>query len=107
MAVNDYHFITHWHIEASVKEIAEVLADATGLARWWPSVYLDVQQIQPGDEHGVGKVISLYTKGWLPYTLRWQFVVTEVTSTGFKLEATGDFNGTGNPSGRLTVRPLV
>jgi hypothetical protein len=41
-------------------------------------------------------VIDLYTKGWLPYTLRWQFRVTESRYPyGFTLEAWGDFNGRG------------
>jgi hypothetical protein len=38
MAVNEYHFITHWHIKGTIKEIAEVLGQATDLVRWWPSV---------------------------------------------------------------------
>jgi hypothetical protein len=39
---------------------------------------------------------SLYTKGWLPYTLRWQFRVTEAQKPlGFSLEASGDFQGRG------------
>ena len=49
-----------------------------------------------GDERGIGKVIDLYTKGWLPYTLRWQFRVTESNYPyGSTLQATGDFNGRG------------
>ena len=77
MASNDYHFITVWRIPATPDEITEVLADAPALARWWPSVYLTVTEVSPGDERGVGKVVDLYTKGFLPYTLRWRFTVTE------------------------------
>ncbi|HEX9370245.1 MAG TPA: SRPBCC family protein [Roseiflexaceae bacterium] len=95
MASADYHFITHWRIPGTVEEIAQIIADAPGLVRWWPSVYLEVQELEPGDERGLGKVIDLYTKGWLPYTLRWQFRVTEVTPTGFTLQAWGDFVGRG------------
>ena len=59
-------------------------------------MYLDVQVLEPGDKQGIGRVVSLYTKGWLPYTLRWQFRVTDVSyPTGFALEAWGDFNGRG------------
>jgi hypothetical protein len=44
----------------------------------------------------VGKVVRLFTKGWLPYTLRWQFLVVESTPpNGFTLEAWGDFVGRG------------
>jgi hypothetical protein len=95
MAANDYHFITHWRVEGTVKEVYDLLGDAVGLARWWPSVYLDVREVEPGDENGVGRVIDLYTKGWLPYTLRWQFRVTEVKPDGFSLAAWGDFDGRG------------
>lgn len=96
MASNEYHYITHWHIKGTVEEVAEVLRQATELPRWWPSVYLDVQELEAGDQNGVGRVIRLYTKGWLPYTLRWSFRVTESRYPyGFTLEAWGDFVGRG------------
>jgi hypothetical protein len=96
MASNEYHFTTHWQVQATAQEVYEILANAPDLTRWWPSVYLDVQEVQPGNSQGVGKVISLYTKGWLPYTLRWQFRVTEANPPyGFSLEAWGDFVGRG------------
>jgi hypothetical protein len=67
------------------------------LPRWWPSVYLDVRELAPGDpQTHVGRVIELYTKGWLPYTLRWRFTVSESRGVqGFSLVAEGDFVGTG------------
>lgn len=96
MTSNDYHFITHWRVQGSIEEIMQILGDGPGLVRWWPSVYLDVKQLEPGDKNGVGKVISLYTKGWLPYTLRWQFRITESNYPyGFTLKAWGDFIGRG------------
>lgn len=96
MASNDYHFITHWRVEGTLEEVSDILGDPLSLARWWPSVYLDVHVLEPGDERGVGRRVALYTKGWLPYTLRWQFVVTDVRYPhGFSLEATGDFIGRG------------
>jgi hypothetical protein len=93
----EYHFVTNWSITGTAPEVAEVLGDPIGLARWWPSVYLDVREIEPGDpDTHVGRVIDLYTKGWLPYTLRWRFKVTESRGAdGFTLVATGDFVGTG------------
>ena len=93
---NDYHFITVWDVPATREEVAAILGDAEGLARWWPSVYLDVRVHEPGAPDGVGKVVDLYTKGFLPYTLRWSFTVTEVKGVeGFSLEARGDFVGRG------------
>ncbi len=95
-ASNDYHFVTTWTVPATREEIVAVLGDAAALPRWWPSVYLDVRVLAPGDERGVGRRVELYTKGWLPYTLRWRFEVTESDPpAGFAIEATGDFVGRG------------
>ena len=93
----EYVFVTHWRLQATAEEVFDVLADPFGLARWWPSVYLEVKELQaPDPGTGKGRVVGLYTKGWLPYTLRWNFTVTESTPpTGFKLVAHGDFEGTG------------
>lgn len=91
-----YHFLTRWRIPGDIHEVADILGDAEGFTRWWPSVYLDIVVHEPGDERGVGKVIELYTKGWLPYTLRWSCRVTrENKPYGFAIEAWGDFVGTG------------
>jgi hypothetical protein len=96
MSANEYHFVTHWRVSGTVEEVADILADAPDLPRWWPAVYLDVQETKPGDEAGIGKEVSLYTKGWLPYTLCWQFRVTESNYPhSFVLEAWGDFVGRG------------
>ncbi|MEA2611703.1 MAG: hypothetical protein QOI37_1551 [Chloroflexota bacterium] len=104
MASNEYHFVSVWHIPATPEEISDVLGDAPALARWWPSVYLAVEQVEPGDERGVGKVVDLWTKGFLPYTLRWRFTVTgSEPPTGFRIEASGDFVG----RGIWTLRPAT
>jgi hypothetical protein len=97
MSSNEYHFITRWRVQATVQEVGEIIASATDLPRWWPSVYLEVKELQPGDSKtGVGKVIDLYTKGWLPYTLRWRFQVVESEyGRSVTLEARGDFVGRG------------
>ncbi len=96
MAGNDYEFVTRWRVRGTREEVYDTLGGALDLVRWWPSVYLDVRELAPGDEDGIGKVISLYTKGWLPYTLRWQFQVTDAQRPqGFGLDASGDFDGRG------------
>lgn len=94
--MSDYHFITRWSLPATCEEIYQTLEDAEDLARWWPSVYLDVKIREKRQPGGVGKVVELYTKGWLPYTLRWQFRVTRTNfPNGYALEALGDFRGHG------------
>jgi hypothetical protein len=98
MPANSYDFITHWRVQGSCKEVFEILVDAPSLKRWWPSVYLDVKELERGDpETGVGRQIELFTKGWLPYTLRWSFTVTESQPPdGFSLIPRGDFTGRGD-----------
>ena len=96
MPSSDYYFISRWRVEGTCAEVADIIGDAESLPRWWPSVYLDVQVLEPGGEHGVGKLVSLWTKGWLPYTLRWQFRVTESQHPyGSTIQALGDFDGRG------------
>jgi hypothetical protein len=91
-----YHFITKWRIEATREEIYRTLEDVEELTRWWCSVYLDLNVLEKGQKGGIGKVVELYTKGFLPYTLRWKFKVTETNFPhGFALEAFGDFVGKG------------
>ena len=85
--LNDYHFVTRWRVRATVAEVIAILSDADDLPRWWPSVYLEV--------HKRGEVVELFTKGWLPYTLRWSFRVLETRPDGFVIEAFGDFAGRG------------
>ncbi len=97
MASNDYAFTTHWRVRSTCEEVSEVLGHAPDLVRWWPSVYLEIAEYEPGDAKGIGKHIALYTKGWLPYTLRWDFRVVESRSPhGFSLVAFGDFVGRGD-----------
>jgi len=47
MADAVYHFISNWKVKSSKEEVYDVLGDAEGLARWWPSVYLDVKYCNP------------------------------------------------------------
>jgi hypothetical protein len=92
----DYVFRTVWRVAGTVAEVRDVLADGPSLPRWWPAVYLAVEPLKDGDDSGCGSEIALFTKGWLPYTLRWTLRVVEpITDTGFALTATGDLDGTG------------
>src|SRR5262245_10128092 len=91
-----YHFVTRWRVDSTPEEAYEIIDNTPDLPRWWPAVYLEVVELEPGDSRGIGKVIGLYTKGWLPYTLRWQFLVVEkVPARRIVLEAWGHFVGRG------------
>jgi len=92
----EYEFRTVWRVAGTVDEVRDVLADGPSLPRWWPAVYLSVNTVCEGDESGLGGEIALFTKGWLPYMLRWTLRVTEpITTTGYALTASGDLIGNG------------
>lgn len=91
-----YHLVTTWRVRASLEEVAAILSEPERLPDWWPAVYLDAQETAPGDETGLDKEVALHTKGWLPYTLRWQFRVTAIEPPRrVVLEPMGDFTGRG------------
>jgi hypothetical protein len=96
MAAHDYHFVTRWRVEGTCGEVADVIGAPLDLPRWWPAVYLDVTEITPLDEWGLGGRVRLTTKGWLPYTLTWDFVVTESDYPNrLGIHVSGDFVGRG------------
>jgi len=94
--MNEYHFVTTWRVQGTTGEVADVLRNPLDLARWWPAVYLAVKELEPPDEQGLNQRVRLHTKGWLPYTLRWDLRVTSSRyPEHFAIEATGDFVGRG------------
>jgi len=93
---HEYAFVSRWRVDSTCGEVADILGDPTALTRWWPSVYLAVDELRPPDERGLGRRVRLLTRGWLPYTLQWEFeIVDSRYPFGFTLMATGDFDGRG------------
>ena len=93
---HSYYFITHWRIPGACGEVADILSDPLALPRWWPSVYLDVVELQPPDANGLNRRVRLRTKGFLPYTLGWNFTVVESRYPHrYAIVADGDFEGRG------------
>ncbi len=93
---NQYHFITCWRFAATPEEIYSLISHPEDFPRWWPSVYLRVDELAAGDERGVGRRVRLHTKGWLPYTLLWESCSVETDRPRrLMLKATGDFDGRG------------
>lgn len=96
MTAPEYRFVTHWSVVGTAREVSDVLGDVRELSRWWPAVYLAVEELEAGDERGVGRRVRLHTKGFLPYTLDWELRVVESRPPhGFTIEAKGDLAGRG------------
>ena len=96
MSANEYHFVTHWRVEATAQAVYDLISHPVDFPRWWPDVYLQVDETAPGDASGVDHCVRLHTKGWLPYTLRWESCCIEADPpTRLAFNATGDFDGRG------------
>jgi hypothetical protein len=92
MSANSYRFHTHWTVEGEVATVADLINRPELLTLWWPSVYLEIgkRQVNGRDEY------LLFTKGWLPYTLRWHFHQTKADLPHrLELVAGGDLQGYG------------
>jgi hypothetical protein len=96
MAERGFILSTEWLVEGSIEEVADILLEAERLPEWWPEVYLSARVIDPGGPDGLGRTVDLHTRGWLPYTLRWQARLVESRRPhGWMVEATGDLVGRG------------
>lgn len=96
MAGNVYALESEWQMTGCIQEVYDIISDADGLADWWPSGFLSVDVTKRGDDVGLGKELQVVTKGWLPYTIRWSQLVTEIDPpNGFTIEVRGDFDGRG------------
>jgi uncharacterized membrane protein len=96
MASTDYHFIDRWRVRGTVNEVADILGDGPEMARWWPSTYLSITPTSSGDERGIGATGAVHAKGWLPYTIRFNYRVTDVNYPyGYAIDAEGDLTGRG------------
>ncbi len=96
MPSNEYHFVSRWRVTGTADEVYTIIDDAESLPRWWPSVYLQIEEAPSAGFEGVGRTFRLLTKGWLPYQVRWSFRATEkVPSEKISLRAFGDLEGQG------------
>lgn len=107
MSSRDYRLVTSWRVYGTAEEIFRVLEAPAELPRWWPSVYLAVQELEPGGPDGVGREVALVTRGWLPYTLAWVLRVARADPPyELEIEAEGDLDGRGlwtlEPAGAWT-----
>src|SRR5215471_3941066 len=102
MPTREYRFVTHWRVYGTAEEVFAVLADPSDLPRWWPSVYLAVEPIDPPAADGTGRRVALLTRGWLPYQLGWVLRVAESRRPdSLTVEAEGDLEG----RGKWTLEP--
>jgi hypothetical protein len=92
----EFHIPTSWRVRGTTTSVYGVLSKPLEFVRWWPEVYLEVREVRPGDASGVGRILDLHTKGWLPYRLSWQAEVLAVDKPhSMSILARGDLDGRG------------
>jgi uncharacterized protein YndB with AHSA1/START domain len=96
MNATEFYIPTVWRFRAPAERIYDLLSAPQEFVRWWPEVYLAVEDEEAGDAQGVGRRLNLLTKGKLPYRLRWQAEVLEAERPHrMTIRARGDLDGRG------------
>ena len=67
-----FRIVTRWQLRGRREDVARLLSEPEGFVRWWGDVCLGVSKVQAGDARGIGRVVAVHSKGWLPYRLNWQ-----------------------------------
>ncbi|HEX2531013.1 MAG TPA: SRPBCC family protein [Burkholderiaceae bacterium] len=91
----DYSFITHWHIEAPLHPVYDVIFRSLEWPTWWHGAER-VDECAAGDADGIGSIRRYTWKGRLPYRLTFDACTTRIEPMAI-LEATtsGDLEGMG------------
>lgn len=90
-----YAFQTRWRVHAPIDRVFETIGDAERWPEWWRGVE-SVELVRAGGDDGIGTVHRYVFRSRLPYALRFEVEVTEITRPRV-LEGTarGELAGTG------------
>lgn len=89
MAFSDYHFTTHWKIQAEPEAIYQVLKDGDRYQDWWRPAYVRTEKV--GD-----KKVRALVRALLPYTLEFTTeLIREDPPRELELRSTGELEGRG------------
>lgn len=101
-----YSFTTHWRAKVPVERAWEAISHPLEWPGWWKGV-VAVEEIEPGEESGIGALHRYTWKSALPYRLAFDMRVTKVEEPA-RLEgrASGELDGDGvwtfTPDGEWT-----
>lgn len=90
-----YEFLTSWCIRAPIERVFAVLNDSAAFPEWWKGV-TSVEVLEPGDANGLGERARFSWRSVLPYTLRFESLVTRLEPPHLiEGHVTGELEGTG------------
>lgn len=90
-----FRFVTVWCVEAPIEAVCEAVSHSLSWPQWWRNVE-SVEELAPGDAHGIGSVRRYTWRGRLPYRVTFDICVIHAeplaTVAGV---ASGDVEGQG------------
>ncbi len=91
----DYQFLTTWRLAAPLELVWEAIYHSERWPDWWPGLE-SVDELEKGDEIGIGNLRRYSWKGLLPYRLVFDIRTTRIERPLFLAgSASGDLTGTG------------
>ncbi|HEX5827637.1 MAG TPA: SRPBCC family protein [Candidatus Limnocylindrales bacterium] len=85
---------TEWRVDAPVERAWDALLLASAWPAWWPGIR-SVDELEPGAESGVGRVLRQRWRSLLPYTTTLELEIRAVERhRRLEARATGDVTGT-------------
>jgi len=89
----EYRFVDEWLVPMPIERAYNVLGDPLRYPDWWPEAFPEAEG-DPGPPE-VGKRVSVVSRGFLPYRLRWTLTTVAVERpTRIEAAMSGDFVGT-------------
>ena len=96
MTSHDYHFVTHWRVEAEAAMVYDLLSRPENFHQWIKSFPMHVEPVTPGGTNGIGRTERFTVRSFLPYSLCWEMECIEANPPHqFISRAKGDLNGRG------------
>jgi uncharacterized protein YndB with AHSA1/START domain len=93
--VSRYEFLTTWCIEAPRQRVWDAIYESERWPEWWPGVKA-TEELEPGDERGVGRLGRYEWRSGLPYDLTFEVRSTRVEAPWLlEGEASGELSGLG------------
>jgi hypothetical protein len=90
-----YRFLSTWLLEAPRERVWEGIQDASAWPSWWRGV-ISSDELQAGDERGVGRRYRVRWRSAVPYALEFEFEVEEIEEPTYMAgRAVGELEGTG------------
>jgi len=91
----EYSFLTTWILGADRESVWDVIYASERWPEWWRGV-VAADELEPGDEDGVGQLSRYVWKSKLPYELDFQMRTTKVERPRLiEGEAAGELTGLG------------